>query len=70
MVREYRRARAMIGLMPQELTTNAFETVWAKVRFSRGPVRQNRQSAHIEKVLRSLSLWDKKGGRIMTLRAA
>ena len=66
-VREYRRARAMIGLVPQELTTNAFETVWATVTFSRGLFGKPANPAHIEKVLRSLSLWDKKDSRIMTL---
>jgi ABC-2 type transport system ATP-binding protein len=66
-VREYRRARAMIGLVPQELTTNAFETVWATVSFSRGLFGKAANPAHIEKVLRSLSLWDKKDSRIMTL---
>jgi ABC-2 type transport system ATP-binding protein len=66
-VREYRRARAMIGLVPQELTTNAFETVWATVSFSRGLFGKAANPAHIEKVLRSLSLWDKKDSQIMTL---
>ena len=66
-VREYRRARAMIGLVPQELTTNAFETVWATVSFSRGLFGKRADPAHIEKVLRSLSLWEKKDNQIMTL---
>jgi ABC-2 type transport system ATP-binding protein len=66
-VRDYRRARAMIGLVPQELTTNAFETVWATVSFSRGLFGKPANPAHIEKVLRSLSLWDKKDSRIIAL---
>jgi len=65
--REYRAARAMIGLVPQELTTDAFGTVWATVTFSRGLFGKPRDPAHIEKVLRALSLWDKKDDRIMTL---
>jgi ABC-2 type transport system ATP-binding protein len=65
--REYRRARAMIGLVPQELTTNAFETVWDTVTFSRGLFGKPANPAHIEKVLRSLSLWDKKDSQIMML---
>jgi ABC-2 type transport system ATP-binding protein len=65
--RDYRRARAMIGLVPQELTTNAFETVWATVTFSRGLFGKPANPAHIEKVLRSLSLWDKKDSQIMML---
>ncbi|HWX13069.1 MAG TPA: ABC transporter ATP-binding protein [Trinickia sp.] len=66
-VRDYRRARAMIGLVPQELTTNAFETVWATVSFSRGLFGKPADPAHIEKVLRSLSLWDKKDSQIIAL---
>jgi ABC-2 type transport system ATP-binding protein len=66
-VRDYRRARAMIGLVPQELTTNAFETVWATVSFSRGLFGKRPNPKHIEEVLRSLSLWDKKDNKIMTL---
>ncbi len=65
--REYRAARADIGLVPQELTNNAFETVWADVSFSRGLFGKPKNPAHIEKVLRELSLWDKKDSRIMTL---
>ena len=64
---DYRRVRAMIGLVPQELTTDAFETVWATVSFSRGLFGKRRNPAHIEKVLKDLSLWDKKDNRIMTL---
>ena len=66
-VRDYRAARSMIGLVPQELTTNAFETVFADVSFSRGLYGKPRDPAHIEKVLRELSLWDKKGSKIITL---
>jgi ABC-2 type transport system ATP-binding protein len=66
-VSDYRAARAMIGLVPQELTTDAFETVWATVSFSRGLFGKPKNPDHIEKVLKSLSLWDKKDSRIMTL---
>jgi ABC-2 type transport system ATP-binding protein len=66
-VRDYRRARAEIGLVPQELTTDAFETPWATVSFSRGLFGKAPNPAHIEKVLRDLSLWDKRDNRIMTL---
>ena len=66
-VRDYRATRSMIGLVPQELTTDAFETVWATVTFSRGLFGKPKDSAHIEKVLRQLSLWDKKDSKIMTL---
>jgi len=66
-VREYRAARSMIGLVPQELTTDAFETVWATVSFSRGLFGKPRNPGYVEKVLRTLSLWDKKDSKIMTL---
>ncbi|MEO7009570.1 MAG: ABC transporter ATP-binding protein, partial [Caldimonas sp.] len=66
-VRDYRAARALIGLVPQELTTDAFETVWATVSFSRGLFGKRANPAHIEKTLRSLSLWDKKDNKIITL---
>ena len=66
-VRDYRAARAKIGLVPQELSTDAFETVWATVSFSRGLFGKPPNPAHIEKVLRDLSLWDKKDSKIMTL---
>ena len=66
-LRDYRAARTKIGLVPQELSTDAFETVWASVRFSRGLFGRSRNDAHIEKVLRDLSLWDKKDAKIMTL---
>jgi ABC-2 type transport system ATP-binding protein len=65
--RDYRAARSLIGLVPQELSTDAFETVWATVRFSRGLFGKPRDDAHLEKVLRALSLWDKKDSKIMTL---
>ncbi|MBW4048480.1 MAG: ABC transporter ATP-binding protein [Proteobacteria bacterium] len=65
--REYRAARSLIGLVPQELTTDAFETVWATVSFSRGLFGKPRNPQYVETVLKSLSLWDKKDNRIMTL---
>lgn len=64
---DYRAARSLIGLVPQELTTEAFETVWNTVSFSRGLFGKPANPAHIEKVLRSLSLWDKKDNTIRTL---
>jgi ABC-2 type transport system ATP-binding protein len=66
-VRDYRAARSLIGLVPQELTTDAFETVWKTVSFSRGLFGKAANPGHIEKVLKALSLWDKKDSRIMTL---
>ncbi len=66
-VREYRAARAKIGLVPQELTTDAFESVWATMEFSRGLFGKPPNPAHLEKVLRELSLWNKKDDKIMTL---
>jgi ABC-2 type transport system ATP-binding protein len=66
-IRDYRITRAMIGLVPQELTTDAFETVWATVSFSRGLFGKPRDPGHVEKVLKELSLWDKKDNKIMTL---
>ena len=66
-VRDYRAARAMIGLVPQELSTDAFETVWATVKFSRGLFGKAPDPAYLEKVLRDLSLWDKKDNKILTL---
>ncbi|HEY4980958.1 MAG TPA: ABC transporter ATP-binding protein [Pseudolabrys sp.] len=66
-IKNYRAARSLIGLVPQELTTDAFETVWATVSFSRGLFGKPRNPSHIEKVLKDLSLWDKKDNRIMTL---
>jgi ABC-2 type transport system ATP-binding protein len=64
---DFRAARAMIGLVPQELTTDAFETVWDTVSFSRGLFGKPPAPAHIEKVLRDLSLWNRKDNKIMTL---
>jgi len=66
-VADYRAARELIGLVPQELTTEAFETVFSAVSFSRGLFGKPANPAYIEKVLRSLSLWDKRNNRIMTL---
>jgi ABC-2 type transport system ATP-binding protein len=66
-VTDYRIARSLIGLVPQELTTDAFETVWATVSFSRGLFGKPKNPAHIEKILKDLSLWDKKDDKIMTL---
>ena len=66
-IRDFRAARAKIGLVPQELTTDAFETVWATVSLSRGLFGKPRNPAHIEQVLKDLSLWDKKDNKIMTL---
>jgi ABC-2 type transport system ATP-binding protein len=66
-IRDYRAARAMIGLVPQELTTDAFETPWATAAFSRGLFGKPADPEHIAKVLKELSLWDKKDSKIMTL---
>ena len=66
-VRDYRAARTKIGLVPQELHTDAFESVWATVNFSRGLFGKAPDPAYLEKVLRDLSLWDKKNSKIMTL---
>src|SRR2546422_365672 len=66
-VADYRAARSMIGLVPQELTTDAFETVWNTVSFSRGLFGKAADPAHIEKVLRDLSLWARKDSKVMTL---
>lgn len=66
-IQDYRKTRSMIGLVPQELTTEAFESVWATVSFSRGLFGRKADPVHIEKVLRSLSLWDKKDSMIMAL---
>ncbi|MDR7036579.1 ABC-2 type transport system ATP-binding protein [Methylobacterium sp. BE186] len=64
---DYRAARKAIGLVPQELTTDAFETVWDTVSFTRGLFGLRKDPAHIERVLRDLSLWEKRDSRIMTL---
>ena len=66
-VTDYRATRAMIGLVPQELPVETFETVWNTVSFSRGLFGKPPNPAHVEKVLRSLSLWDKKDSPIMGL---
>jgi ABC-2 type transport system ATP-binding protein len=66
-VADYRAARSLIGLVPQELTTDAFESVWNTVSFSRGLFGKPADPAHIEKVLKELSLWDKKDNKVMTL---
>ena len=65
--RDYRAARTKIGLVPQELSTDAFESVWATVKFSRGLFGKPPNPAYLEKILRDLSLWDKKDSRIMSL---
>jgi ABC-2 type transport system ATP-binding protein len=66
-IRDYRRTRTRIGLVPQELTTDAFESVWSTVTFSRGLFGKKSNPGHIEKVLRDLSLWDKKDAKIKEL---
>ena len=66
-INDYRAARSLIGLVPQELTTDAFETVWATVSFSRGLWGKTPNPALIEKILKDLSLWDKSDNKIMTL---
>ena len=64
---DYRAVRSMIGLVPQELTTDAFETVWDTTSFTRGLFGRASNPAHIEKVLRDLSLWDRRDSKVMTL---
>ena len=66
-VADYRAARALVGLVPQELTTDAFESVWGTVAFSRGLFGKWPDPAHLERVLKDLSLWDKKDAKIITL---
>jgi ABC-2 type transport system ATP-binding protein len=66
-VKAYRAARSMIGLVPQELTTDAFESVWGTVSFSRGLFGKKADPKHIEKVLKDLSLWSRKDSKIITL---
>ncbi|EGP06468.1 ABC-type multidrug transport system, ATPase component [Bradyrhizobiaceae bacterium SG-6C] len=66
-VRDYRAARAMIGLVPQELHTDAWESPWSTASFSRGLFGKPKNPAHIEKVLKDLSLWDKRKSQIITL---
>jgi len=65
--KDFRAARSKIGLVPQEISTDAFETVWDTVKFSRGLFGKPSNDAHLEKVLKDLSLWDKKGEKIMAL---
>ena len=66
-VRDFRKTRSLIGLVPQELTTDAFESVWSTLAFSRGLFGKAPDAAYLEKVLRALSLWDKKDKKILTL---
>ncbi|HZH50316.1 MAG TPA: ABC transporter ATP-binding protein [Microvirga sp.] len=66
-VRDYRAARSKIGLVPQELSTDAFESVWATVSFSRGLFGKRPNPAYLEKILKDLSLWEKRDSKIMTL---
>ncbi len=66
-IKDYRAARTLIGLVPQELSTDMFETVWATVNFSRGIHGKKADPAYVEKTLRQLSLWDKKDDKILTL---
>ncbi|SDT91704.1 ABC transporter ATP-binding protein [Halopseudomonas salegens] len=66
-VRDYRAARQLIGLVPQELTNNMFDTVWATLKLSRGLFGKRPDAVHLERVLRDLSLWDKRDERIMHL---
>lgn len=66
-IRDYRAARTKIGLVPQELSTDMFETVWSAVSFSRGLFGKPKNPAYVEKVLRELSLWEKRDSKIMTL---
>jgi ABC-2 type transport system ATP-binding protein len=66
-IKDYRQARKLVGLVPQELTTDAFETVWSTVSFSRSLFGEPKNPAYIEQVLKSLSLWDKKDSKLMTL---
>ncbi|QDY99024.1 ABC transporter ATP-binding protein [Nitratireductor mangrovi] len=66
-LKDYRKARSLIGLVPQELTTDAFESVWATVSFTRGLFGKAPDPAYLEKVLRTLSLWDKRDEKIMAL---
>lgn len=66
-IKDFRRTRELIGLVPQELTTDSFETVWSNVNFSRGLFGKPPNPAHVEKILKDLSLWDKKDNMIMML---
>src|SRR5690554_2838376 len=66
-IQQYRAARSQIGLVPQELATDTFESVWTTIKFSRGLFGKPPNDAHLETVLRKLSLWDKRNSKIMTL---
>jgi len=66
-IRDYRKTRYLIGLVPQELAIDSFESVWATVSFSRGLFGKPANPAHIEKILKSLTLWDKKDSKVITL---
>jgi len=66
-IREFRATRSLIGLVPQELVTESFESVWATINFSRGLFGKPADPEHLERVLKSLSLWDRKESKIMTL---
>jgi ABC-2 type transport system ATP-binding protein len=66
-VRDYRKARELIGLVPQEIALDIFSTPWATTSFSRGLFGKPRNDAHIEKVLRDLTLWDKKASKVIAL---
>src|ERR1700726_2599882 len=66
-VRDYRAARSKIGLVPQELHTDTFESVWSTVTFSRGLFGRGPDPAYCERILRDLSLWDRRDAKIMTL---
>lgn len=66
-VKDFRQTRSLIGLVPQELTTDAFESVWDTVSFSRGLFGKSKNAKLIEKILKDLSLWDKKDNKMMTL---
>jgi ABC-2 type transport system ATP-binding protein len=66
-VRDYRTARSLIGLVPQEIAAEGYETVWATMKFSRGLYGKDRDPAYLEQVLRDLSLWDKKDSPILAL---
>ena len=66
-VKDFRKTRSLIGLVPQELTTDSFESVWSTLVFSRGLFGKAPDAAHLEEVLRALSLWDKKDKKILTL---
>ena len=66
-IKDYRASRSLIGLVPQELTTDAFESVWDTVNFSRGLFGKPKNPAYVESLLKTLSLWEKKDNRLMTL---